>query len=492
MRQFDKIGRRQFIKLALLSGSYGLLPGTLLTACASEETEESIDPTGTKESFDPTGTEESVDPSGTEESVDPTRKTVLVIGAGVAGLSAGQKLKELGAEVTLLEAQNRIGGRLWTDRSLGSPFEIGAGWIHGPDGNPITTLAVAVSATSFVTEDDSLIVYDKNGLQITNDLLNQLDADFEAQMEMIDQFMEDETDISLEAAINAVNPGALSNDLMLWALTSFTEFDTGGAIAALSADYFDEDEAFNGEDVILPNGFDAILSPLSEGLNIHFENKVQMVEYGDSGVTVTTSQGTFSGDFVVVTLPLGVLKQGSVAFSPALPNSFQNLISEVPVGNVTKVALKFDSTFWDTNTQYFGYMSDIKGKWPLFMSYQTFTDANILVALSFGDYPAMIEQKADAEIQVEIIEILHTMFGSSIPDPTSILVTRWSTNPFSYGAYSYTGVGNTPTDFNNLAGPVDDRLFFAGEHTIFDYHGTVHGAYLSGIEAAGAIGRVMG
>ena len=165
------------------------------------------------------------------------------------------------------------------------------------------------------------------------------------------------------------------------------------------------------------------------------------------------------------------------------------MIDKVPVGNITKVALKFDSAFWDTNAQYFGYISDIKGKWPYFMNYRTFTDDNILVALSFGAYPAIVEQKTDAEIQAEIMDILRTIFGSAAPEPTSILVTRWSINPHAYGAYSYTGVDVAPADFNGLAGPVSERLFFTGEHTTFAYHGTVHGAYISGIEAALAVGR---
>ncbi len=248
-------------------------------------------------------------------------KNALVIGAGVAGLSVAQRLKEMGADVVLLESQDRLGGRLWTDRSLGSPFELGAGWIHGPQGNPISELADSIAATTFVTNDDSLIVYDGQGNQITESLIDQLDADFENLLEQIDELVDAQADIPLQAAIESANADALNDELLKWGLTAFAEFDTGGAIEDLSAFYFDEDESFGSADVILTEGYDAILDPLSEGLTTHLQNEVQRIEYGDPGVTVTTNQGAFSGDFAVITLPLGVLKQGKVAFSPELPNS---------------------------------------------------------------------------------------------------------------------------------------------------------------------------
>jgi monoamine oxidase len=162
------------------------------------------------------------------------------------------------------------------------------------------------------------------------------------------------------------------------------------------------------------------------------------------------------------------------------------------MGNLTKVALKFDEAFWDPAVQYFGYLSEIKGKWPYFLNYRAFADANILVALSFGSYPVEVERRPDAEIRAEIMDILRTMFGANAPEPHQSLVTRWSADPYAFGAYSFTGTGVEPEDFDNLAGPVGERLYFAGEHVTFAYHGTVHGAQLSGIAAAKAIGDQVG
>ena len=449
----DTVARRKIIKLFLL----GLISSTM-SACKTPKNNEVI-------------------------KRDLTEKKILVIGAGVSGLTAGKELKRRGAEVVVLEAQNRIGGRLFTDRSLGFPFEIGAGWIHGSEGNPIVELVNNISENTFVTDDNSLILFDVHGERVSDFDVDKLDREYKALLQSIDKDLEDKN-ISLSEAFIDAHSDEFEKDVIQWALTAFTEFDTGGAIEKLSAYYFDEDINFGGLDVILPNGYDAILAPLSEGLEIKLNHIVNDIAYDETSVTVTTDKGVFYGDYVVVSLPLGVLKQKNPTFTPKLPNFIQNAIDKIPMGNVTKVALVYEDAFWSEDTQYFGYMSEKKGKFPYFLNSKTFSKTNALIGLCFGNYANEIEKKSDEEIQIEISSILQVMFGSSIPEPKSIVVTRWSTDPYSYGAYSYTGVGVIPNDFNILSTPINKRLFLTGEHTLFNYHGTVHGAYLSGLEVA--------
>ena len=91
-------------------------------------------------------------------------KKIIIIGAGISGLAAGKKLKEQGYDVTLLESQEKPGGRLRTNRSLGIAFDEGASWIHGINKNPITTLASQAGMETFETKDESRKSYDLGGV----------------------------------------------------------------------------------------------------------------------------------------------------------------------------------------------------------------------------------------------------------------------------------------------------------------------------------------
>ncbi|NJN20107.1 MAG: FAD-dependent oxidoreductase [Leptolyngbya sp. RL_3_1] len=421
-----------------------------------------------------------------------TDHRIIVVGAGIAGLAAAHALSRQGAQVIVLEAKPHIGGRLLTDHSLGAPFEIGAGWIHGPEGNPVSALAAQINAETVVTDDNSLQVYERDGTVVSNAALRDLDRRFQRLLTAVDEAVDTNDGRSLREAILQVDRDALNDPLLYWALSAFTEFDTGGPIESLSAAYFDEDDAFAGADVVLTQGYDRILAPLAAGLDIRLNTQVTAIASAADGVTVSTQIAALDADAVICAVPLGVLKAGHIAFYPPLPEGHQRAIRQVPMGNVTKVALQFATPFWPLDVQYFGLQSEIKGKWPYVMNYRTFSDRNILVALSFGTYAGQVETRSDAAIQAEIMDSLRVVFGEAIPEPAQMIVTRWSQDPETLGAYSFTGKDVQPRDFAQLAAPVGDRLFFAGEHTTFEYHGTTHGAYLSGIAAATAIGEQYG
>ena len=415
---------------------------------------------------------------------------VVVIGAGIAGLTAAKTLQDLGYDVIVLEARNRIGGRLYTDWSLGAPFEWGAGWIHGPKGNPISGLARAVGAQTFVTDDDEYQVFAPDGTQ-------QDDAAVDAGWESLENIfgkIDDrfDNDQALVKAIKKVAPKAMKDPIRRWQLSAGYEFDAGGPIEDLSALYFDDDEAFEGDDVIVLTGYDKILGPIANGLDIRLNQPVTEVEYqaGD-GAIVYSGDTQYECRFVVCTLPLGVLQTGSVKFSPPLPKAHRTRIKRMGMGNVTKLALKFDALYWPEDTQYFGLMTEEKGRWNYFLNYRTFSPENILLGLSVGAYPLKTEKQRDAEMIADAMQSVRTMFGPQVPEPTQTLITRWSTDPYARGAYTYAKLGSVPSDFDKLADPISKVIVMAGEHTLFKYHATVHGAHLSGLRAAEIIDKKL-
>lgn len=411
---------------------------------------------------------------------------VIVIGAGFAGLAAAKRLTAMGYQTVVLEAASHPGGRVKTDWSLDAPFEVGAGWIHKPDGNPISQLAAEVDADPFKTVDESNQIFRANGDRISSGDLDAAYTKFENLLDRIDD--EIDPDMSLAKAISRYGGGAENDEIVRWMTSAYTEFSTGGPLEKLSAYYFDEDKEFGGQDVILKKGYDTIVKHLARGLDIRFNTRATSVSYEKGeGAAVSTNVGDFESYYVICTVPLGVLKAGDVRFDPPLPASHRDSIQRIGMGNVTKLALKFDTAFWPTDIQYFGLTTAQRGRWNYFLNYYPFSKKNILLGLSVGNYAQKVEAMSDSAMIDDAMDAVRSMFGSSAPRPSAHRLTRWSQDPNTKGAYSYTAVGSTPVHFDRLAAPIEDVLLLAGEHTEFNYHATVHGAYMSGQKAASIV-----
>ncbi|GLR11615.1 amine oxidase [Chitinimonas prasina] len=412
---------------------------------------------------------------------------MIVIGAGIAGLAAARALRQAGLVVTVLEARQRIGGRVWTDVNDGVPMDVGAGWIHGPDGgNPITALARQAGAATYMTNDDSVMVFDAQGVDVTDRQFSEGSKRVAALRRAVESAMDDDavSDTSLAAAIRAADDTALADPYVRYELTSNLEFDTGGWLEALSARNHFNDDKYPGKDVLFPGGYAAIPKLLAAGIDIKLGSVVSAIRHTDSYVTVESGGVSYTADYAVVTLPLGVLKQKSVVFSPDLSAGKQASMGRIGIGRINKVFLLFDKAFWPIKTQYFGFHSPLRGRYAYFVNYRTFSDINCLVTFGFGEQGEAVEAMTEAQLIADVSPALKTMFGAAALAPRRAIATRWNSDPFARGAYTFAGVGATERDHLSLAAPEGKRLLFAGEHTHEIYRATVHGAYLSGLREA--------
>jgi monoamine oxidase len=418
-------------------------------------------------------------------------RSVIIIGAGIAGLTAAVRLKASGFVPIILEARNRTGGRVWTDRAtLGFPCDMGAGWIHGPDGNnPVTALARQANAQTYLTSDDSVKVFDATGTDVTTTQAGTWDTRYRTSLlPALDTLAKTlPNDIPLIDAIRQIDPTYLTNPSMIYPITAYGEFDSGGPIEELSTYYWRADEKYPGKDVLFPGGYDAIPNMLAQGLDIRLNTTVTAVDTSGADVRVTTASGTLNAPFVVCTLPLGVLKTNAVRFTPELPDTHRGAISRVKMGYVNKVFCEFSSAFWPTDTQYFGYHAPNKGLFAYWLSYRTFSNINCLVAIASGLAGKSIETMSQTELTNQLTTALRNMFGSNTPAPTRINPSRWNGDLLAGGAYSFANAGAANDDFKTMAVPIADKLFFAGEHCSRPYRATVHGAHLTGIAAADAL-----
>lgn len=414
---------------------------------------------------------------------------VIVIGAGMAGLAAARELLAAGYRVTVLEARERLGGRIYTDDSLGAPIDLGASWIHGNEKNPITDLASDAGAFSVATDWDSLGMYSARG-PVSASAVAGAEATWARLAGQLEDIRGDagRTESLEDGLLELVRRRTLNQPLSKWILDSYVTSDYGADPGEVSLRYFGEDEEFDGDDLLLPAGFRQLIRVVAEGTTVKRRQKVTSIAYGEGDVTVTTDRDEFTADRVVVTLPLGVLKAGSVSFDPPLPVEKQRSIRRVGVGHLDKVALKFDKPFWPTDVQLFGMV----GNQPIqhFLNAFVFSGAPILVGFRAGSFALNRERLSDATTVSQVRDSLAAMFQTEVPDPIGALITRWGRDPFAHGAYSFPAVGSSPDDRDQLAASVNDRIFFAGEATSREYFATVHGAYLSGLRAAEELMKV--
>lgn len=407
---------------------------------------------------------------------------VLVIGAGISGLAAAQKLKQQQFEVKVLEARDRIGGRIHTLRDGGIPFDTGASWIHGTRRNPLTKLAQDAGAATFNTNEDLVKVFDTNGAVYPDNVLTQQESLYnQALQSVVNAGSQQE---SFAQVFGRLYPNQLNDRLWTYFLSAYLEFDTSADIHRLSSKFFDDDSLFGGAEAMLPAGYDQLLQPLTTDLTVLLNEVVTKIEILGSGVQVTTANATHVADFVVVSLPLGVLRAGNVAFEPALPSMLQQAIARTEMGTVNKFLMVWDQPFWDVSQHFFGFTPANRGLFNYFLNLKPVNGANALMTFSYGEAARLAEQRSDAQLQLEAMAHLRMMFGNQIAEPHTFKATRWMSDPFARGAYSHATVGGSSADFDTLGSSVSDRLFFAGEHTHRQYRGTAHGAYLSGVRAA--------
>ena len=424
-----------------------------------------------------------------------SRGSVLVIGAGVSGLAAARELRASGFEVTVLEGRDRIGGRIHTDRTLGWPIDLGASWIHGIEGNPITKLARDFNVPILPTDYDNIEIYGSDGSPLRETEIERLYAIYEKMGYRLFSLAEDlEEDISIAEAIRRIGiPKKITPreiNIVKWFLDSEIVVASGADLDRLSLWYADEGEAFGGDDYMFPNGYDQIIQGLARGIDIRLEHKVMEIEYGgDRGraVSVKTNQGSFAADAAVVTLPLGVLKSGAVKFSPPLSEGKRAAIARLDMGVLNKVVLKFPQTFWPEELDGFGYIGQSQKDLSEFLNLSHYIQTPILIAFTGGSLARSLEDLSLEEIGDRAMKPLRRVYGNNIPDPLAVTRTRWNADPFSFGSYSYIPVGATAGDRSILAKPASGNLFFAGEATSAQYPATVHGAFLSGIREASRI-----
>lgn len=440
---------------------------------------------------------------GTSAAANPVSSggsgdAVLIVGSGVAGLTAARDLAAAGVAVQIIEGRDRIGGRLWTSAAWPDvPIDLGASWIHGLTGNPITALAKQAGAQLVTTSYDSAVAFDAAGRELGRAGEAAVARTSKKVFAALAKAQDAAKDQSVRSAIHrGLGWSGLSTQqrrLVDFVSIGSIEAEYAGSVDELSTYWFDSVKTYPGPDAILPAGYSAISELLAAGLPIATGQVVTDIAWDAAGVRVTTTGGQFTGAKVLVTVPLGVLQSGAIRFAPGLPSRTRRAIKALGSGVLNKVFLRFDRVFWDADVDWIEFIPDGQGgrrgggggePWAEWVSFARPTGKPILLAFAAADLGRKVDAWTDQQVVASAMKVARAMYGADVPDPIAWQITRWGADPLAGGSYSFNALGSDPRMRDTLATPIKDRLYFAGEATQRKWFGTVHGAYLSGQRAA--------
>ena len=405
---------------------------------------------------------------------------IVIIGAGAAGLGAAAACRASNKRYVILEARERIGGRVFTDRSLGLPFDAGAFYIHWAERNPWAKIARDLQIDAV---DDSTL---PRGAWMRFEKGERVNSASRVRNfgEISRRFDDDPArvpDISFTDHI-ADNPDLLPG------VRGMARLSLGEEPEQISAK--DYARLWSGDDYVVPQGYGTLLERFGSDLNVKLSTPVREIKWDGAGVEVVSKAGTIKARAAIITVPVNVLAKGVITFTPDLPATTQEALHGLGMGALSKIALRFSGNRFGLpqGTNLFDDWGDGAGLafefWPF--------DRDLVVGMLGGDFARSFLARSERDVIGATVERLARLLGEDVAKSfVAGSVHAWATDPWSLGCYSYARPGQAGARAK-LAEPVAERLYFAGEASAqlngdFGPAMTAGGAYLAGQAAAMAV-----
>jgi monoamine oxidase len=413
---------------------------------------------------------------GSHQPVD-----LVIVGAGAAGLGAARRAGELGLSFIVCEAMDRIGGRAHTDSTtFGLPWDRGCHWLHSGSENPFATLADEYgfhyerSQTPRYTFDGERWLTPEESTEVERQVYGELWG-------AIEQTGKAGKDVSAARVVDLNHPWiavlrtALAGE---WSV-DIPQVSTGDDVA-----YRDTHENWP-----VAEGYGALVAHHARDIPVSLNTPVTKIRWDGPGVVVETNAGVIEAKAVLITVSTRVIQDGVIEFYPSLPDWKQDAYNAITLGNANKISFKIEKNLLGDchNTAWIRVTPD-QGMWFQMRAFDR-DMANGYLAGALGE---QVEADGEAAMLALGRESLASAYGSNIVKAIRVeACSMWQHEPWIRGAYGAAQPGKAHLR-RDLATPIDDRLFFAGEATSLDFFSTCHGAHLTGIAAAENAARAIG
>ncbi len=406
---------------------------------------------------------------------------VAIIGAGAAGIAAARRALAAKARVAVFEAGARIGGRCVTDTALfGVPFDLGAHWVHYPDGNPLVAQASGVEAYAA-----------PRGQTIRVGPRNARDAELESFLaallrarRAVDEAARGKADISVAQALPA--------DLGAWQPT--ISFALGPFFCGQDIDHISVQDLGRAGDrersAFCRQGYGTLLAQLAAGLPVRLSTPVTRIDWYRDRVEIASAKGRLIARTAIVTASTNVLAADKIEFEPDLPRDMLAAAENLALGSYDHIGLLMPRNPFDLQRDDLVFEQSKGERTAALLARVAGSDLHVVeVAGSFGRELAAEGEPAMLDFANEW---LGALFGTNAKSLiTRAHATRWNDEPYVLGAMSAAAPGSAVAR-DALAEPVGGRLWLAGEAVHATKWGTVVGAWESGERAAEAALQRMG
>ncbi|CAF1278464.1 unnamed protein product [Adineta steineri] len=410
---------------------------------------------------------------------------VVIIGCGPAGIAAALDFQQISPlKFILLEARNRVGGRVITDTTTfgtNAPVDLGAQWLHHyrPENPLYKYFQISTDHPKnyhFILRSSTTPFFDIDGTKISSDKIDEAEEIFNR---LCTKIKDSSSSLTIDKSIfdvikneydNCTNDSQIKRLIDLF-FGIIEQYEASNLDQLSTKSYLKADNDIPEFNLAIPNGLGTFIEQLvqQQKLPIQLNCIVTCIDTSsvDSLVKIhTKDKRVFLCKYVLVTIPLGCLKNHSIEFIPKLPEWKQNAIDSMGAGISNKILIQFPYTFWDPKD------SAIFCTSPRFRFILCRSDVCLLYIKVAGQVALEIEQKSDQETIDEIMILLRRIFSDrNVPEPIQFLVTKWNQDPFSYGSYSNFAVGSDNQTLIDLAQECHERIYWAGEHT--NYNGTI-------------------